>query len=89
VLNHMENPKADGANQGEPVGTSPLNTTNLGVRSSNLFGRASSTLASIQSREPILRREPANTFEFLGIGSHHRRASRVGMSGDQEIVASD
>ena len=46
VLSYMANLKAVGANQQEPVGTGPLKTTNLGVRSSNLFGRAITSMFS-------------------------------------------
>src|SRR6266849_3436640 len=59
-------------------GASPVRTTNLGVRSSNLF-----------SSKPILHVQAADTFELVGIGGHHRGAGRIGVGGDQQVVAAD
>src|SRR5712675_42877 len=41
------------------------------------------------SSKPILHIQAADTFELAGIGGHDRGAGRIGVGGDQQVVAAD
>ena len=41
------------------------------------------------SSKPILHLQAADTFELVGIGGHDRGAGRVGVGGDQQVIAAD